>query len=88
MSQGKLACIFYRSTIALIRPYSTLGRAGDRVELVGKVYPGTVLGDAFSTCGKFIFQNGPTTHFNVHFVQEMLAFFLDSNSDCRLYLGI
>ena len=24
----------------------------------------------------------------LHFVREMLAFFVDSNSDCRLYLGI
>ena len=69
VSQGKLACIvlycivLYRSTIAFTRPYSTLwGCAGDRVELVGKVHRGTVLGDAFSTCSKFILQNGPTTH--------------------------
>ena len=89
VSQGKIGLYFYRSTIAFTRPYSALWAcAGDRVELVGKVHRGTVLGEAFSTCGKFIFQNGPTTHFNVHFVREMLAFFLDSNSDCRLYLGI
>ena len=63
VSQGKIGLYFYRSTIAFTRPYSALWAcAGDRVELVGKVHRGTVLGEAFSTCGKFIFQNGPTTH--------------------------
>ena len=61
VSQGKLACIFIDQLSPLLGRVRH-GCAGDRVELVGKVHRGTVLGDAFSTCGKFILQNGPTTH--------------------------
>ena len=42
------------------------GCAGDRDEMVVKVYCGTVFEDAFQHGGKFAAQNSPTMHFDNH----------------------
>ena len=34
--------------------------------MVVKVHCGTILGDAFQHCGKFVPQNSPTMHFHHH----------------------
>ena len=42
------------------------GCAGDRAEMVVKVYCGTVLGDEFAAMLKYVPHNSPTMHFDNH----------------------